>query len=81
MTPDRLEESLHIIRWTLDTLATSLDCDVSLIEAWLSGEAEIPAKTAAWIGMLASVHHSAESQKPDTHTGKRFTRDNPPGDA
>jgi hypothetical protein len=81
MTPDRLEESLHIIRWTLDTLATCLDCDVSLIEAWLSGEAEIPTEVGAWIHTLASLHRSAETEKPASLKGKRFTRDNPPGDA
>lgn len=47
MTPERLDECLSIIRWSPDTLARCFECDVSLIEAWLTGEIEIPSKAAA----------------------------------
>jgi hypothetical protein len=70
-----------IIRWAPGTLAECLGCDVSLIKAWLSGKQGIPAKAGAWIDILATVHQSAERQKPMSLKGKRFKRDKPPDDA
>lgn len=60
MTPTRLVECLSIVRWTSLDLADALECDVSLVEAWLEGVEEIPVKTAAWIETLATVHLAAE---------------------
>lgn len=72
MTPARLDECLSIIRWTPDTLAQCFDCDVSLVEAWLSGEVEVPAKAAAWIETVAMHMEAAEAIKPTGLKGKRF---------
>lgn len=71
MTHNRLDECLSIIRWTPDTLARCFGCDVSLIDAWLSGEIEVPAKAAAWIEVLAQAHQVAETVKPKGLKGKR----------
>lgn len=72
MTPSRLEECLSIIRWTPDTLARCFGCDLSLVDAWLSSEIEIPAKAAAWIEVLAQTHAMAETDKPKGLKGKLF---------
>jgi hypothetical protein len=48
-----------------------LDCDVSLIAAWLDGWVEIPPKTAAWIETLAVLHEKAELIRPVGLKGKR----------
>lgn len=72
MIPDRLEDCLSIIHWTPDTLARVLECDVSLIHAWLNGEIEIPMKAGAWIETIAQVHEQAETMKPKGLKGKRF---------
>jgi len=72
MTPTELEIALSDIRWSPDTLARALECDVSLVDAWLSGEAEIPMKTGVWISLLAQHHVAFESQKPKSLKGKKF---------
>lgn len=72
MTPDRLSECLAIIRWTPDTLARALGCDVSLVNAWLDDLDEIPMKAGAWIETMTTVHQVAETQKPTGLKGKRF---------
>jgi len=72
MTPERLEECLTILRWTSDTLARCFECDVSLIEAWLDGDAEIPPKAAAWVETVAMHMEAAETMKPKSLKGKRF---------
>ena len=72
MTPDQLDDALHDIRWTPDILARALGCDVSLIHAWLDGNAEIPMKTGAWLTVLAEAHRSMEHMKPTTVKGKRY---------
>lgn len=74
MTPERLDECLSLIRWSPDTLARCFGCDVSLVEAWLSGEVEIPMKAGAWIKVLAEAHEAAETLKPKSLKGKRFER-------
>lgn len=81
MTPARLSECLTSIRWTPEILADALGCDVSLVNAWLDGDQEMPMKASAWMGMLATVHKAAEAEKPGSLKGKRFTRDKPPGNA
>lgn len=72
MTPDELDAALHDIRWTPDILARALECDVSLIHAWLDGNAEPPMKTAIWIRQLAEYHQAFENLKPKTVKGKKF---------
>lgn len=71
MTPERLDECLFVIRWSPDTLADCFGCDVSFVEAWLSGEAEIPPKAAAWIETVAAHMEVAETMKPKGLKGKR----------
>lgn len=71
MTPNRLEDCLTVIRWSPDTLARALECDVSLVEAWLDDLEEIPAKTAAWIEVLALFHEKAELVRPIGLKGKK----------
>lgn len=72
MTPARLSECLSIIRWTPDTLAQALGCDVSIVNAWLDDLDEIPMKTGSWIETLATIHAQAEALKPVGLKGKRF---------
>lgn len=72
MTPARLDESLSALRWSPEILANVLECDVSLVGAWLIGEVEIPPKTAAWIESLARYHEAAETLKPRRIRGKAF---------
>jgi hypothetical protein len=66
MTSERLAQCLNITRWTPDTLARALECDVALVDAWLQGEQEIPMKVGAWVQTLASLHQSAEDKKPSS---------------
>jgi len=47
-----------------------LECDAALAGAWLSCDADIPAKAAAWIETLASYREAAEDQKPKSLKGK-----------
>lgn len=72
MTPAQISEALDMIRWTPDTLARALECDVSLIHAWLDGNAEPPMKTEIWIRQLAEMHLAFENIKPKTVKGKRY---------
>lgn len=72
MTPGRLDECLSLIRWSPDTLARALECDVSLVEVWLSGELEIPPKAAAWIETVAMHMEAAEAIKPKGLKRKRI---------
>lgn len=72
MTSDQLAAALHDIRWTPDTLARALGCDVSLIHAWLDGNAEIPMKIGTWIKVVAEHHQAFEQTKPKTVKGKRY---------
>lgn len=72
MTPERLEECLSAIHWTPDTLARVLECDVSLVHAWLNDEAEIPLKAGAWIEIVAQHHEAFEATRPKGLKGKRL---------
>lgn len=72
MSPDRLEECLSALHWTPDVLARALECDVSLVNAWMVGLAQAPPKAAAWIETLGNIHESAEGMKPKGLKGKRF---------
>jgi hypothetical protein len=73
MTPNRLEDCLAIIRWTPETLARALECDVSLVNAWLDDQEEMPAKTGAWVETITQFMEAAEGVKPKELKGKRFT--------
>lgn len=72
MTPTRLVECLTKIRWTSLDLADALECDISLVEAWLEGLEHIPPKVAAWIDTLATVHAAADAEKPKAVKGKHY---------
>lgn len=72
MMPDRLDQCLSVIRWTPETLAQCLGCDVSMVHAWLAGKAEIPMNVAVWIEMMAEHHVAFEETKPKGLTGRRF---------
>lgn len=52
-------------------LARKLECHVSLVEAWLSGELEIPLKASAWLTTLAACHRAAEEGRPTSLKGKK----------
>jgi hypothetical protein len=70
MTSEHLAQCLIIVRWTPDILARALECDVSLVNDWLADEREIPMKVGAWMQTLASLHQSAEDQKPSSIADK-----------
>lgn len=72
MTPDDLDRCLSLLRWTPDILSRALECDVSLVHAWLDGNAEIPMKAGVWIKTLASYHEAADELRPKSIRGKRF---------
>ncbi|QGA55895.1 hypothetical protein [Brucella sp. 2280] len=71
MTPEAIENCLSDIGWTPDILARKLGCHVSLVDSWLSGDAEIPLKAWVWIHTLASCHRAAEEGRPISLKGKR----------
>jgi hypothetical protein len=64
MTPSRLRECLHTIRWTSIDIVNALQCDLAWIEALESGEIEIPDDVAIWLEKLACFH--AENPPPNT---------------
>ncbi|MEJ5019276.1 hypothetical protein WH297_05925 [Ochrobactrum vermis] len=72
MKSEALQHCLDDIGWTLAILARKLECHVALVEAWLSSEAEIPPKAAAWITALAACHRAAEEGQPVSLKGKHF---------
>ena len=71
MTPETLQHYLNDIGWTPGILAKKLECHVSLVDAWLTGEAEIPLKAGAWITTLAACHRAAEEGRPVSLKGKK----------
>ncbi len=66
MTPDRLAECLHLVRWQKQTVAEALDVPSELVTGWLAGTAAIPRRVAAWIEALCFVHEAAEETIPAT---------------
>jgi len=72
MSPDQIHHCLLDIGWTPEMLTRKLECHVSLVEAWLSGEAEIPPKAAAWITALAACHRAAEEGRPTSLKGRKY---------
>lgn len=74
MTQNELCDALNDIRWTPATLAQALECDVSLVHAWLSGNVAIPVGVAAWVRVLADCHRAVELEKPKSLKGKRHVQ-------
>ena len=72
MKSDQLNHCLLDIGWSAEVLAQKLECHVLLVDAWLSGKAEIPPKAAAWITALAACHRAAEEGRPTSLKGKHF---------
>ncbi|MGN6548625.1 MAG: hypothetical protein ACTHJ3_01835 [Pararhizobium sp.] len=72
MTPARFRECLETIRWTEHTLARALECDLALVEAWASGEVEVPLKLGVWLKTLAIAHEACEEGRPRSLKGKRL---------
>lgn len=68
----RLKDCLRAVRWSPDTLAEALGCDISLVLAWLENIEEIPIEVGAWLETLATAHNAAEAVTPDTVRGKFF---------
>ena len=67
MTPARFTECLLRIRWTPINLASALQCDLALVEAWEAGEEAIPDKLAAWLDTIAKAHE--EHGTPTAYRG------------
>jgi hypothetical protein len=72
MMPDELRNRLMDIRWTVETMADALGCDVEVVEAWLDGSDPIPPKTKVWINFLAMAHREADQGRPTTIRGKKL---------
>lgn len=67
MTPERFNECLALLRWSQIDLATALECDVFLTNAWSNGLEPVPADIAAWLEKLGKAHHKAGI--PDAYKG------------
>ncbi|MEI5682524.1 hypothetical protein AAAK29_29775 [Mesorhizobium sp. CCNWLW179-1] len=78
MTPERLSECLDKIRWRPDILASALECDISLVNAWFRGEADMPFKAIVWINTLAAFHEAIDGERPKSLRGKKFGRGRQP---
>lgn len=74
MTPAELSACLRIIRWTPDTLAQALECDISLVLAWLEDIEPVPVKVDVWLKVAATAHKAIEAERPKSLKGKRYTR-------
>lgn len=70
MTPIRFNEALSSLHWTDVGLASTLGCDLFLVEAWADGTEPIPASLAAWLETLAQCHEAAPA--PKTWQGKKL---------
>jgi hypothetical protein len=66
MTPQRLAECLHTIRWSPQVLAEAIDVPLGMVDGWLAGAEDVPRKVAAWFEALCFIHESAEANKPAT---------------
>ena len=71
MTPRHLLHCLRILRWSNEELAAVLECDGSLIAAWVLGDEEIPPKAAAWIQALVNLHQAMVPEKPKSIKGRK----------
>lgn len=72
MTPDEINACLNTLRWSPQTLADALGCDLATVEAWLDGSGKIPPKTKVWLYMLALTHREVDQGRPTTIRGKRL---------
>lgn len=72
MSPDQLQICMRDIGWTPEALSIQLQCDKTLVDAWLTGKTPIPPKAGAWLHALAACHRAAESGKPRSLAGKKF---------
>lgn len=67
MTPTRFNECLLLLRWTPINLASALQCDLSLVEAWEAGNDTIPEGLGDWLEKLALAHK--ENPIPHAYRG------------
>jgi hypothetical protein len=74
MSPERLAECLHVVRWNGSTLAEAVDVSLLSVGHWLAGSEPVPEKVAAWLEALCFVHEAAEKSKPAT-AGAGFVPD------
>lgn len=51
-------------------LASLLQCDLALVDAWEAGKEEIPEKLAAWLETLAKSHEAIGV--PEDYRGRQF---------
>ncbi len=72
MTPAELSSCLRIIRWTPDILADALECDISLVLAWMEAVEPVPMKVGVWLKVTADAHQALEAERPKSLKGKRF---------
>lgn len=72
MRPDEIQSCLDALRWSPQTLADDLGCDLSAVEAWLDGSDKIPPKTKVWLYVLSLAHQAVNKEKPKTIRGKKL---------
>ena len=72
MKAGQLADCLRAVRWTPQTMADALGCDIAVVMAWLDGSDTIPPKAKVWINLLAMVHREADQERPTTIRGKRL---------
>ena len=77
MEADRFNQALKSLRWSKETLADMLGCDISLVEAYSQGLLEPPPKLSAWLEVLAQVHEDLADVMPKSLAGKRYTMGHP----
>lgn len=58
MTPQRFVEALGHVHWTQKQVAQLLECELSLIEAWVAGKEQIPPAIGMWLEALAETHEA-----------------------
>jgi len=59
LTPERFNECLGLLRWSQIDLATTLECDIFLTNAWSNGLEPVPSDIASWLEKLAKAHFKA----------------------
>lgn len=72
MKPDEIQACLDTLRWSPQTLADALGCDLGLVQAWLDGADKIPPKTKVWLFVLSLSHTEADRERPKTIRGKKL---------
>jgi plasmid maintenance system antidote protein VapI len=56
MTPERLQECLTAIGWTVRGLAAHLGLHETRSRRWVGGQYPVPPEVAAWLERLATAH-------------------------